>query len=69
MIITLDNLSTRYHCLPSEALERATTFDLRVCEIATQWSNRQHDPEFQKSSKLKPTVDEMQAMIKRVRNK
>ena len=71
MIITLDNLASRYHCLPSLVLERATTFDLRVCEVATQWSNRQHDPKLQTSAKIKPshTVDELKAMIERVKNK
>ena len=43
MIVTLDNLATRYHCLPSEAMTRATTFDLHVLDVATRWSNRQHE--------------------------
>jgi hypothetical protein len=43
MTITLDNLATRYHCLPSQALEQATTFDLHVLDVATRWSNYQHE--------------------------
>lgn len=43
MTITLDNLATRYHCLPSQALAQATTFDLHVLDVATRWSNYQHE--------------------------
>jgi hypothetical protein len=43
MILTLDNLATKYHCLPSEALATATTFDLYVLDVATRWSNYQYE--------------------------
>jgi len=43
MIITLDNLAHRYQCLPSEALGRATTFDLYVLDISTKWSNYHYE--------------------------
>lgn len=43
MKITLDNLATRYHCLPSEALCKASTFDLHVMDVAVRWSNYQHE--------------------------
>ena len=43
MTITLDNLATRYHCLPSQALEQATTFDLHVLDVSTRWANYQHE--------------------------
>jgi len=39
MLVTIDNLASRYHCLPSEALARATTFDLRVLDVGARWSN------------------------------
>lgn len=39
MLITIDNLAHRYNCLPSEALERATTFDLLVLDTSTKWHN------------------------------
>jgi hypothetical protein len=39
MLITLDNLAHRYHCLPSEALARASTFDLKVLDTSTKWHN------------------------------
>ena len=43
MIITLDNLASRYHCLPSEALARSTTFDLYVLDVSSRWSNYQQE--------------------------
>jgi hypothetical protein len=70
MIITLDNLATRYHCLPSEALERSSTFDLHVMDIATRWANYQHEEATTGKKplpKIKPEV--MMEMIKRVKEK
>jgi hypothetical protein len=68
MILTLDNLAARYHCLPSEALARSTTFDLYVLDIGARWSNYQHEKSNGKSSvKKEPTQDEMLAMIQRVK--
>jgi len=70
MIRTLDNLATRYHMLPSEALSRATTFDLEVLNISTLWENYQH----RKQNNLpeeKPELsqDEMLAMVKSVKER
>lgn len=70
MILALDNLSTRYHCLPSEVLATATTFDLRVSEIATMWFNRQNNPEeYAAAQRARLTETDMQSMIDRVRNR
>jgi hypothetical protein len=68
MILTIDNLAERYHCLPSEILERATTFDLYTVNISAKWQEHQQ----QKQQGLNPTkripsVDEMKAMINRSR--
>ena len=41
MVLTLDNLATRYHVLPTEAMERATTLDLYVLDVATKWQTYQ----------------------------
>lgn len=72
MILTLDNLAKRYGVLPSEALDRASTFDLRVLEIQSQWERRQRDIAEGKTS-VKPapklSQDQMLAMIERVRSK
>ena len=68
MILTLDNLAHRYNCLPSEALSRATTFDLYVLDVSAKWSRHQNDVAEGKKPKAKqPTQAEMLAMIKRVR--
>lgn len=58
--------------LPSEALGRATTFDLRVLEIQSQYERRQRDIiEGKTSSKPVPRLSENQmlAMMERVRSK
>lgn len=70
MLITIDNLASRYHCLPSQVLAQATTFDLRVCEVATEWINRRNNPDLAKEPK-KPelTQQQMKDMITRVRKK
>lgn len=76
MLLTLDNLAHRYNCLPSEALSRATTLDLHVLDISAKWSKKQYD-ESQNNNKdgssatitPKLSVDEMQAMIARVKER
>jgi hypothetical protein len=36
-LLSIDTLSQRYGLLPSELLERATTFDLYVCNSAIKY--------------------------------
>jgi hypothetical protein len=68
MILTLDNLAARYHCLPSEALARSSTFDLYVLDVGARWTNYQHEKANSKSAvKKEPTQEEMMAMIQRVK--
>ena len=68
MLITLDNLAHRYQCLPSEALSRATTFDLYVLDVSTKWLKYQQDRAEGKTSAVKqPSQAEMMAMLKRAR--
>jgi hypothetical protein len=68
MFITLDNLAHRYNCLPSEALQRATTLDLYVLDISTKWFKYQSDRADGNQPKAKePTVEEMKAMIENVK--
>lgn len=73
MIISLDNLAARYHCLPSEALARASTFDLHVLDVSSRWSKYQQDQadKSDKSATITPqlSVDEMKSMIARVRER
>jgi hypothetical protein len=68
MLITLDNLAHRYQCLPSEALSRATTFDLYVLDVSTKWLRYQQDKADGKHPAAKqPSQQELLAMLKRAR--
>jgi len=68
MILTLDNLAARYHCLPSEALARSSTFDLYVLDVGARWSNYQHEKANGKTPAKKDlTQAEMLAMVQRVK--
>lgn len=68
MILTIDNLAYRYHCLPSEALERATTFDLHVLDVSTKWEQRRNDSSNGTNPSKQISIEEMQAMIARTRS-
>lgn len=71
MLLTLDNLAHRYHCLPSEALDRATTFDLRVLDASAKYTNHQHELAEAESTGKKPqpklSTQEMLGMIAKAR--
>ena len=73
MILSLDNLASRYNCLPSEALARATTFDLYVLDVSARWSKYQQEKAEagENSATITPklSVDEMKAMIARVKER
>ena len=73
MMITLDNLAHRYHCLPSEALARATTLDLHCLDISVKWELHKHEQSNSGQSTPKPapklSEQEMLDMVKRVREK
>ena len=45
MLLSLDNLAKRYGILPSEALGRATTFDLHVLDLSTKFQNHLNQQE------------------------
>ena len=46
-----------------------TTFDLRVCEIATMWQNRQNEQAATgRAPATKPTEQQMMEMLARVKN-
>lgn len=64
MLLTIDNLATRYHVLPSEAARNADTFDLIVLDLSSKWNKRQH--EIQANGGIEPTPEltqEQMAMI------
>jgi hypothetical protein len=67
MLISIDNLAHRYHCLPSEALERATTFDLYVLDVSSRYSKYRSEWKDGIPPAKMPTQDEMVDMLKRAR--
>jgi hypothetical protein len=69
LAITLDNLASRYHCLPSEAFTRGSTLGLYVLDISTRWSKYQQDKAdgITQSAPL-PSEAEMLKMLERVKN-
>jgi hypothetical protein len=73
MLLTLDNLAHRYQLLPSEALERASTFDLHVLDLSAKWVKYQQQQADDEASGKKPkhnlSKEQMMDMIKRVREK
>lgn len=42
MVILLDQMSKRYGLLPSEAIARASTFDMVVMDMAMTYEHYQH---------------------------
>ena len=68
MILTLDNLATRYHCLPSQAMAQGTTFDLYVLDVSAKWNKRQQDISDGKTVEHNLTQAEMFNMIARARS-
>lgn len=71
MMITIDNMAQRYSLLPSEALSRATTFDLAVMDAAVRWQKIQRDKSEGRHTPTKalPTVEEMKALVKQVKER
>lgn len=70
MILTLHNLAKTYKMLPSEALARATTFDLYVLDTFHRYVKYQEAKQQGHGAPTTPNLSqaEMQAMIERVRN-
>lgn len=77
MMITLDNMAHRYKCLPSEALSRANTFDLKVLHLSSAWQRHQQEEAEARANpggppkikKTKHSPEQLQAMIDAARNK
>lgn len=73
MILTIDNIAYRYKILPTEVLERGTTFDLYVIDIATKWRNYQQEKQEGKTGSTSTTlnaglsIEQMRAMMERAR--
>lgn len=63
----LDAMASRYHRLPSELIDSATTFDLLVLETAMAY-HKSKDPS---NGRPKPNVkqQDLRAMLERVKEK
>ena len=67
MILTIHSLAKTYKVLPTEALERATTFDLYVLDVYTQYLKYQEQRSQQPTPASKElTVEDMLEMRRRV---
>jgi len=67
-LLSIDNLANRYHCLPSEVLVKATTFDLHILDLSTRYQNKLHAEANGNIPNVSlPSEAEMLAMIHRVR--
>jgi hypothetical protein len=66
MILTVNNLAKTYKLLPSEVLERASTFDLFVLDVATRYTRHQQDIADGKSVAHKHTKNELLEMFTKV---
>lgn len=72
MLLTVHNLAERYGLLPSEAMARASTFDLHILDLSSRYERYQHEQAEQKHGAPKApklSVEEMQAMMARVRER
>lgn len=70
MILMLDSIGQRYGCLPSEVLARGDTLDIEVLIRSVAWQNNR-ERELMSGTKTIDhglSVDEMQAMLSRVRS-
>lgn len=73
MLLTLHNLAKTYKMLPSEALGKATTFDLYILDAYTRFVKYQEDLSQGKTTPVSkpknlPTQKEMLDMVARAKN-
>lgn len=73
MLLALHNLAESYKILPSEALDRASTFDLYVLDLHLKYNNylqaQSQDDSGTPKLKKKYSQDELKEIIKRTRQR
>ena len=71
LILTVDGLGKRYGMLPSEAMERGTTFDLFIMDAAMSFENYHHKKAMNNGEGSVPDLseDEMKAILDKVKGK
>ena len=67
MILSIDALGKRYSLLPSEVMEKASTFDLVVLDAAMGFQSYLQDKADGKKQTPKLSQEEMMAAMERVR--
>ena len=72
-ILLIDSIATRYHCLPSEIIDRGDTFDVFIINSALEIQKWMTDAEeARRGGKPRPpkkmSQEEMLAMIERARS-
>ena len=68
MILMIDTMAERYKLLPSEIVNRGSTFDLYVMDAAMSYHNYQHNKAQNKVDPNSYTHDEMLEMIRKARD-
>lgn len=67
-VLTIDNMAHRYKMLPSEVLERGSTFDLYALDVSARYQQYLHDKANGNQPKSNiPSQEEMIRMIKKAR--
>ena len=69
MILSIDAIGKRYSLLPSEVLDRASTFDLVVIDAALGYEKYIQDKADGKKEAPKLSQEEMMKMMERTKQK
>jgi hypothetical protein len=67
MLLSIDAIGKRYSLLPSEVMEKASTFDLVVLDAALGYQSYIQDKAEGKKQTPKLSQEEMMAMMERVK--
>ena len=68
-MITIGMMAKQYHMLPSQVALAATTYDIQVFNSLMTWEQEQQDKASGKKPVPQLSVDEMQAMLQKTREK
>jgi hypothetical protein len=73
MLLTVHNLAERYGLLPSEAMARASTFDLHILDLSARYERYKHEQSERKSGAPPAppnlSVDEMKEIIRKTKER
>ena len=69
MILALDSMGEKYGMLPSEVIQKASTFDLYIMNSSTEWKNRKQEMAMNGVNQPVPHLsqDQMKAMLESVK--